>query len=384
VPADRLQPSGLNSHFSGDGGDFGHYLAHTRAMLTRVHRGNDALARIEGNAPFELLPQASDGHSKLYRRGILLTHGLTDSPYHMRHLAAFFHAQGFRVMVPLLPGHGTVPGDLLTVRHQDWSKAVAFGADCLAREVDELYLGGLSLGAALSLQHALGDRHVRGLFLFSPALQITPLARLAGLRSLLGRLLPAARWLGVLPDRDLYKYETLAVNGVAQTWALLAELKQRLQRHPPEIPLFAAASTDDTTVDSSATFDLIATTPHPLNHLVLYTTTPTEFAGMPRVEAVNSIVPAQRILSSAHTAIVIAPEDTHYGRHGSYANCLHYYRNDPARYQACWDSPEQAWLGEITHRNLGRGVLRRLMYNPHFDALQDSLRRFIATLPETP
>ena len=378
VHADRLQPSGLNSHFSFEGDSFAQYVAATRDLLAQVHRGTDAAARIEGNAPFELRPQSAGKP----RRGILLTHGLLDSPYHMRHLANFFQAQGFHVMVPLLPGHGTVPGDQLEVQWQEWAQAVAFGANCLAREVDELYLGGFSLGGTLSVRHSLLDERVRGLFLFVPALKISSRARLANLHKLYSWLLPAAKWVDVLPDRDLYKYESFAKNGAAQTWALIADTQVRLLLQPPTIPVFAAASTDDTTVDTRATQEFFAAAPHPANRLVLYTTAPDAFAGTPGVEAVNSVVPEQRILSSAHTAIVIAPEDPHYGVGGSYANCLHYYRSDPERYQTCQAEPETAWQGELTRNNLNAGTLRRLMYNPHFAALGTSMRHFIASLPE--
>jgi esterase/lipase len=376
VQADRLQPSGLNSHFAFEGDSFAEYIEATRAMLAQVHRGADAAARIDGNAPFELLPQ-SNGK----RRGILLSHGLLDSPYHMRHLATFFQGQGFHVMAPLLPGHGTVPGDQLDMQWQEWARAVAFGANCLAKEVDELYLGGFSAGGTLSLRHSLLDGRVRGLFLFVPALRISPVARLASLHKLYSWLLPSAKWVEVLPDRDLYKYESFAKNSAAQTWKLIADLQQGLRQQMPAAPVFAAASMDDTTVDTHATLEFLATAPHPANQLVLYTTNPEEFSGLPSVEAVNSTLPEQRILSSAHTAIVIAPEDAHYGIGGDYANCLHYYRSAPEKYKSCWAEPEVAWQGELTRRNLNAGILRRLMYNPHFAALETSMRHFIANLP---
>jgi pimeloyl-ACP methyl ester carboxylesterase len=115
------------------------------------------------NAPFELEPSGSDtaGKEKKYRRGILLTHGLSDSPYFMRYLAAFFQSNGYRVMAVLLPGHGTRPGDMLDVSWQEWAKAVAYGTDQLAAEVDEVYLGGYSAGGALSIYQSLLDKRVR-------------------------------------------------------------------------------------------------------------------------------------------------------------------------------------------------------------------------------
>ena len=51
------------------------------------------------------------------RGSVLLAHGLTDSPYSMRALAAFFRERGFYVLALRLPGHGTIPGAL---RHVSW------------------------------------------------------------------------------------------------------------------------------------------------------------------------------------------------------------------------------------------------------------------------
>ena len=133
----RHHPSGLNSRFEGEGLPFAEYVAHTRDMLRRAHSKPDVanLERIiDGNAPFELKPAAGfpAGRDKPYRRGVLLTHGLTDSPYFMRHLAAFFAENGFRVMAVLLPGHGTQPGDMLEIAWREWNRAVAYGANRLA------------------------------------------------------------------------------------------------------------------------------------------------------------------------------------------------------------------------------------------------------------
>ncbi len=127
----RHRPSGFNTHFSGSRLAFAEYLARTRHMLRMAHAGSaDIEQRVGGNAPFELHPPPGflPGLSKPYRRGVLLTHGLSDSPYTMRHLAAFFQQRGFRVMAVLLPGHGTQPGDLLDVTWREWAKTVAYGA----------------------------------------------------------------------------------------------------------------------------------------------------------------------------------------------------------------------------------------------------------------
>ena len=244
----RHRPSGVNTSFAGAGLRFADYVQRTQAMLRQVHAGKIDLEKIvAGNAPFELFPTGNfaAGRDKPYRRGVLLTHGLSDSPYHMRHLAAFFQRQGFRVMAVMLPGHGTQPGDLLDVRWQEWAKAVAYGADCLAAEADELYLAGFSAGAALSVLQAAHDERVRGLFLFSPAFEITSRAKWANLHKLYSWLLPQAAWVNVLPDRDLYKYESFCKNAAAQMYALT----QLLSQCEINIPVFAVASADDVTVN---------------------------------------------------------------------------------------------------------------------------------------
>ncbi len=62
------------------------------------------------------------------RGGVLLLHGMTDSPYSLRHFARLFHDQGFYVLNMRMPGHGTTPSELAHVRWQDWAAAVRLGA----------------------------------------------------------------------------------------------------------------------------------------------------------------------------------------------------------------------------------------------------------------
>ena len=373
----RHRASGVNSCFAGAGLPLADYVRDTQAMLWQHHDGkNDQEAIVAGNRPFELLPPGDfeKGRDKPYRRGVLLTHGLSDSPYHMRHLAEFFQRNGFRVMAILLPGHGTRPGDLLDVDWQEWAKAVAYGADRLHEEVDELYLAGFSAGAALSVFHAAHDDRVSGLFLFSPALEITSLAKWANLHKLYSWLRPKAAWVSNMQDRDLYKYESFCKNAAAQIY----KLTQVLPKSGVDIPVFAVASADDAAVNSAATLRFMQRARHACSKLVWYSTAKIE---QENIEWVDSAVPEKRILSSAHTAIVMSPEDAYYGANGEYANCLHYYDNDSERYKACMSQPREVWWGEVSERNLEHGLLRRLMYNPHYAAMETSMLKFIQGLP---
>lgn len=373
----------------GEGLAFGEYVRRTTAMLRRVHAklGTAELDKaVAGNAPFELHPagDSSRGRNKPYRRGVLLTHGLTDSPYFMRYLAEFFRENGFRVMAVLLPGHGTQPGDLLGVTWREWAKAVAYGADRLAEEVDEVYLAGFSAGGALSVYQSLRDDRVRGLFLFSPAFEITPRAAWANLHRLYSWLISSAKWVNISPDKSLYKYESLPKNAAAQMYALTKKLKSMLQEREVNIPVFAAASQDDTTANTPATLEFMAHARHPSSKLVLYATdaeNPPPGIPAEKLELVNSVVPEQKILSSAHTAIVLPPDDVYYGAAGDYSNSIHYYPGDMEKYDACNNRHEEVLLGEITEANLRAGTLRRLMYNPNFAALKISMKRFMDNLP---
>jgi esterase/lipase len=390
----RHLASGLNSSFNSDQLSFADYVSTSHDMIRKIraaaatnysNQGNLAKA-VEGNAPFELKPSGADtaGKEKTWRRGVLLTHGLSDSPYFMRHLAAFFQANGFRVMAVLLPGHGTQPGDLLDVSWQEWARTVAYGTDKLAAEVDEVYLGGYSAGGALSIYQSLHDKRVRGLFLFAPALQIKHKAAYASLHKLSSWLIPREKWVDIKPDKDIYKYESFTKNSAAQMYALSRTLSAQLQLHELSIPIFGVASADDITVSTPATVEVMAHKINPLNKLVLYTTDAAKLAkNAPsgKIEWVNSLVLEQRILCSAHTAIVFPAEDEHYGVSGDYANCIHYYPDDMEKYNACTMHPKECWQGEITEENLKAGILRRLMYNPNFAALKISLKIFVDSLP---
>ncbi len=312
----------------GEGLSFAEYQLQTQAMLQRVHsrlQTADLEKVVAGNAPFEARPTSDTckGVVKTYRRGVLLVHGLSDSPYFMRHLANFFQGQGFYVLAVLLPGNGTQPGDLLHIRWQEWAKTVAFGADRLAELADEICLAGFSAGGALSVLHRLSvlhslqDDRIRGLLLFSPALKISPRAAFANLHKFYSWLTPAAKWLELKPDQDIYKYESFPKNAAAQMAALIRRLNSKLSGHSLPIPVFAVASAEDRTVHTPATLEFMQRTRHPASKLVLYLREPESFSASlnlgDKLERVGSVFPEQHILGSAHSAIVLSGADEHYG-----------------------------------------------------------------------
>ena len=76
-----------------------------------------------------------------------------------------------------------------------------------------------------------------------------------------------------------------------------------------------------------------------------------------------------------------------YGAAAPYADCAHYYwETDTPNWLICADlenTPASSAVryGEITARNLAAHVIRRLTYNPDFDALVARILTFIAAAP---
>ncbi len=105
------------------------------------------------------------------KKGILLIHGWSSTPYEMRALGEYLHKKGFSVYAPLLSGHGTKPEDLEPVKWKDWVKDVFLAYDKLKKECDEVFVGGMSFGGTLALILA-SKKQVSGLFLMSTPYRI--------------------------------------------------------------------------------------------------------------------------------------------------------------------------------------------------------------------
>ena len=54
---------------------------------------------------------------------VVLLHGLTDSPYSLRHVARRYREDGYVAVAIRLPGHGTVPSGLTDAVWEDWAAA---------------------------------------------------------------------------------------------------------------------------------------------------------------------------------------------------------------------------------------------------------------------
>ncbi len=195
--------------------------------------------------------------------GVLLLHGMSDSPYSLRNLGERLHAEGAWVVGLRLPGHGTAPSGLTTINWQDMAAAVRLAMEHLRGKVGDgpLYIVGYSNGGALAVHYALSVLEdstlppANGLVLISPAIGVTPLAVLAVWQARLGDLLglPKLQWYAVLPEYDPYKYCSFAVNAGDQTYRLTLEIRSRLEalRGSAELKRFPRVLAFQSAVDAT-------------------------------------------------------------------------------------------------------------------------------------
>jgi len=367
----RLQPSGINSSFEfAKKAPFEKYIDHYRKIVRQARvdlQQPDAQKIIEANSPFELVPdkrKPADGRKPGFAEGIILIHGLSDSPYHMKYLAEHFKKKGFLVRTILLPGHGTRPGDLTEVTLEAWQKAVDYAVKITQTRVDRLFIGGYSLGGALAIDYALRNPgQLDGLFLFNPSLKVN-----TDLAWLVEPLSNFKSWLLIRKDRDFVRYESFAANSGTQIQRLINQIDELTNRQGLrlEIPVFIALSREDFTIDSSYTlqfFKKIIT--NPASRLLLYSADETKTVEPDRrVRCFSSAIPSRQIIGFSHQSLVIPPEDPHYGRNGDYRNCLH-YGEESAEFAKC-RAGGSVWIGERTGENLDKGIGQRLTWNPKF------------------
>lgn len=221
-------------------------------------------------------------------RGVaVLLHGLTDSPYSMRHLARHLSEQGILGLVPRMPGHGTVPAGLTAAHWEQWLASVRLAVrEARVRAPQApLYLIGYSNGGALALRYslaALDDPQLalpQQLVLISPMIGVTRYARYAGLAAL-PAVLPAfakSAWMSVLPEFNPFKYNSFPVHAARQSYELTREVREALEaasasgRLAQLPPVLAFQSLADSTVSTPAVIDeLFARLPANDSELVIF------------------------------------------------------------------------------------------------------------------
>jgi alpha-beta hydrolase superfamily lysophospholipase len=209
---------------------------HDNLLVRYVRQSPSDPGRFDSNwnRSFELVPEKIRG-------GILLLHGLTDSPYSLRKIAQVFFDNGYYVLCPRMPGHGTTPSSLVDLTWHDWTPVVEMAAHQVISRIgddDPFYVGGYSNGGALtvkftldSLEHDL-PRQPDKLFLFSPAIGVTRYATFANWHKIVSFLpyFEKFRWHAIGPEYDPFKYNSFPKNAGDQAHLLSKAVQSQLER----------------------------------------------------------------------------------------------------------------------------------------------------------
>ena len=221
------------------------------------------------NASFEMIPEDIKG-------GVLMLHGLTDSPYSMRDIAKTFYEKGYYVLALRYPYHGTYPGELLKLSWKDFGKTARFGARMMKKKLQEInegkfYMVGYSTGATATLQYIAHDMKEDealpkpdGVFWLSPAMGVSPVAKF-GFLDILPSKIPGFEkfaWLDIYPEYDMAKYNSFAKNPGIQVYNLIKNSRKNLDKLTEEEkaqlpPVYAYTSIEDATVDATELFGVL-------------------------------------------------------------------------------------------------------------------------------
>jgi carboxylesterase len=105
------------------------------------------------------------------KTGFLLIHGLSGTPVELRYIANGLARAGHTVYCPQLAGHCGTLEELRATTWHDWYDSVETALKRLSQRCDQVFVGGLSMGAILALR--LAAQHpetVKGTMLYAPTL----------------------------------------------------------------------------------------------------------------------------------------------------------------------------------------------------------------------
>jgi esterase/lipase len=362
---------------------FAKYIARCRTMIEERRpdlqkSSPPAELIIQANCPFELYPNHPVRSGNRLKYGVLLIHGLLDSPFSLRDIGTCLQNNGILSRAILLPGHGTVPSDLLKVSYHDWIKAVRYGVESLRKEVEQIILMGYSTGAALSIYQALQDSQIASVVLISPAIKIkTPIDIVVGWHYLMKWFSNNNKqWLYCEDEIDYAKYQSIAFNPVNQVSRLTEVISELRKHHSITRPVFMVVSREDETISSHKAIDFFSHLHNQESNMLLYTSIDHRYPD-PRILSRQSQHPDLNINHFSHTAIPFSPHNPHYGQHGDYIHAAHSNVNNVV--YGAYNHLEETSSALFYHLGLLSSRRRELTYNPDYDFMTDRMIKFILT-----
>jgi len=334
----------------------------------RVFLTDNKIQEIKFNAPFELAAKFTLENEK--SKGILLVHGLGDSPYYFSDIAEELSKQGFLVRVLLLPGHGSRPADLLSVSSDAWVRLVDIQINALKAQVDNVYLGGFSTGANLVTSAALSDNAIKGLILFSPAFKAkTKLARLSP-------LLPLYKpwpWLKSPNQmKNIARYSPVPSNAFAQYYYTSRDVQDQLEKQVFSKPVFMVLSEADSVVDVLAVAQYFKQKFTHKNSKLVW------FGNKPKLDDDRIIVYSAKsseyqVSNYSHMGILFKPENTYFGYPSGYRICDN--GQTELAFRKCYKKGD-IWYSAWGYQEPDKAHAR-LTFNPKFDDMMQVLKQVL-------
>lgn len=376
----RFQTSGLNDAFNFENATFSEYVVGMREIIEKARldiNDDNAEKFIDANSPYEWIPEAPEAinpETGRFHCGILFIHGLFDSPLVFDCLAKSFMQKNYLLRAILLPGHGTVPGDLLNVRHEEWSKATQFGINSFKNQVDKFYIAGFSTGGLLALIHAYQDYPIDGLLLFAPAIKLKPYFSIISSfnNSIVQSIIS---WYIKAEDKDYAKYQSITVEAGKQVYLLTRELQKYASASSLETPLFIVCAADDEVIPDKAILNYFSSQTNSQSKLIYYTNNVLE-TDDPRILQFPANDLEQNIISFSHVCLPICPNHPHYGIHGDFIDYHHYKRLFGLTLTPTANSETK--YGAANRENFKKYNFKRLTYNPDFNRMKTLMLEFIA------
>ena len=331
---------------------------------------------ISYNIPYEL--EESCFEASETRKGILLVHGILDSPGYIIDVANYFADHCYLVRSILLDGAGTHPSHLMRVESEDWINAVSFRFKELQQEVDEVFLGGFSLGGALVTNLAFNNNaSIKGLFLIAPSLELYKSQKFSSnfavfLDIFSDYITPVER------EKNPVKYHSFAYKALYNLKDVQALIKKHKDSNKKiAIPTFFVFSHDDPAVPSQSLVENIHTYfTHERNEALIFAhpgkkdTYRQQFL---KISYLNSYFPEKKIVNFSHTCLTNSPSNPLFGEEGAFSFCVETSAIKEEDFQKCLNNKDLVTFGAREEGNPYRSVLT---YNPHFNEMMDQVIEF--------
>jgi esterase/lipase len=317
--------------------------------------------------------------AKVKSKGIILVHGLGSSPWDFIDIGQALAENGFLARTVLLAGCGTKPEDMIDISVNDWRKVVHEQVEILSKEVDEVFIGGFSAGAALAMECALVNSVIKGVVLFSPAIKSkTSIDFLAPPLSVFKTWMINPKALK-FPAQDAVRYVNVPSNAFAQYYYEASHVRSLLKKKPYDKPVLIVLTEHDCVVDIEYMLNLFLTKiTNPKSRMVWYGTLP-ENIKSERIIVLPDYLPDWKISQFAHTGLLFSPENKEYGINGAQRMCLNGQSEED--YQKCLAGAD-VWYSDWGYKEEGK-IHARLTFNPYFKQLSKTMAEVLGEAKST-